>query len=175
MHRKAPIIFGGFLILIGFSAIIKNIFGFDLWVILFPLLLIGIGVFLIMRPSLTVEGSEVIFKLLGEYRLTGSWQVRDQEIWVIIGDVDLDFRTAEIPAGISQVRLYGFVGDVRIRPPENAAIQVAADGFITSSSFQGNKQDSFLTTRYFKSPSYEESDRKVNLRTWFFVNDLKVE
>lgn len=175
MNRKPAIIFGAFLIFIGVLAIIRNLFGFDLWVVLGPLLLIALGVFLIWRPSLSLEGSKSIVKFLGDLKFSGPWTVQNQELWLFVGDTLLDFREAEVPVGINEIHLYGFVGEVRIKEPTQGALQLEANGFLTSSRIYGDKQDNFLTTRKYQSPGYDENERKVKLQCWFFVNDLRIE
>jgi predicted membrane protein len=175
MQNKTTLFLGTGLILIGILAVIKVLTGFDFWVFLFPILIILFGVFLIMRPNMTGNNAEFIFRFLGEFEETGNWPVRNQEIWVLVGDVELDFRTAEIPTGVTEISIYGFVQDIRIREPQGVGVIVESNAFVMDRKIHGNKQDHIFSSTAYKNENYTASDRKIHIKTWGFVGEIKLD
>jgi lia operon protein LiaF len=136
--------------------------------------LISLGIFLVVRPRFAPAGTNIEFKLIGDIRRMGSWQVSDEEIWIGIGDLDLDMTQADIPAGETRLRIYGLIGDVDIRLPAGAEVAISSMAFVTDAKIRGEKREQFLTPLQWSSPGYEIAERRVLIETLFFINDLKM-
>ena len=139
-----------------------------------PLLLIGLGVLFLFRPQMISSDAAVQQKLLGDIRLDGEWQVTDEEIWLLVGDVRIDLTQAQIPAGETKFRIFGFVGDVRMIVPAGVGISVQSNAFVTDSRVLGEKRERFLAPMHFATDDYETAERKIRLETGYFVADIKV-
>ena len=172
MRNRGQLIFGGILILFGLLALFESLFNIDIGAFFWPLVLIGVGALLMLRPRFAPPGSEVWFRLFGGVNRYGVWQVRNEEVWMFIGDVRLDLTQAELPAGESTFQVSGFIGDIDLKVPQGIAIDVHSNGFITSAKWLGSKQDHFLTPAIYTSPGYEQAERKLRLITNFFITDL---
>jgi hypothetical protein len=172
MRNRGQLIIGGGLILFGLLALFESLFNIDIGAIFWPLVLIGVGALLLLRPKFAPPGSEVWFRLFGGVNRNGAWQVRNEEVWMFIGDVRLDLSQAELPPGENTVQVSGFVGDIDLIIPTGIAIDVHSNGFVTSANWFGSKQDHFLTPAIFTSPDYEQAERRLKLITNFFVTDL---
>jgi hypothetical protein len=64
-----------------------------------PLVLIGLGLLLILRPRFAGPDVIVQIPILGDIRKTGIWEARQHEIWWFVGSSRLDFSDAIFPTG----------------------------------------------------------------------------
>jgi predicted membrane protein len=174
MKNRISLLIGSGLIGIGLISIIDSIFHINLWALFFPLLIIAFGIFIIIRPSKISEKTEFIFKFIGEITRDGYWQVSAQEIWCFVGDMTFDFRHADIPEGVSEIKILNFVSDIDIYKPENGVLQVTNHSFVSDTKSNGQKRDLFLTPFHYQDPEFAESNHKVVLDIWSFVGGIKI-
>lgn len=174
MRNKWQIFIGGTITLIGLMSLAGTIFKVDIGAFCFPMGLILLGLFLLLRPQLIGPDTSAQLKLLGDVRRYGDWQVSDEEIWIGVGNVRLDMTDANIPAGETLIRLFGFVGDVRLLVPESIGVSVSSTSFVTDARVLGQRRDSFLTPIHFASKGYETAEHKVRLEMNYFVGNLRV-
>ncbi|MGB8252884.1 MAG: hypothetical protein WCF08_06685, partial [Anaerolineaceae bacterium] len=90
MDRRWALGIGILVIVYGAFLLAGELFHFNGWAFFFPLLLIGLGVWLIMRPRMLGSRGQVQSRILGDINRVGVWQVVPEEIWLGIGDVVLD-------------------------------------------------------------------------------------
>jgi predicted membrane protein len=173
MNRSA-IFFGGTLIAVGLLFLAGNLFNFNVWAVAWPLVLIGLGGWLLLRPRMVTPGTNVDFRFLGEIKRRGAWQVAPEDMTVFVGDIDLDFTQAIIPAGQTRLHISGFVGDVDVIIPKDVGIRVVSSAFVTDIKFMGQKHEGFLSPVEFANPAYATAERKVLLETAWFVGDIKI-
>ena len=175
MQNRTPIFIGAALIGIGLMAVINALFHVDLWVILFPLLLIGIGAWIIVRPNMMRNGENFRFLFLGDIKKSGFWQVTPEEIWLFVGDITFDFREAELPLGETEIKIISFVNDLRILSPREGALKVNTNAFVSSSKIHGNKRDHIISPLQFQDANYDSAAKKVVIQSWGFVGETRVE
>jgi hypothetical protein len=173
MNRSA-IFLGGTLVVVGLLFLLGNLLGVDVWTLIWPLALIALGGWLLLRPRRSLPGGTSNFLFLGEFKRNGAWQVTPEEMSFFVGDIILDFSQAVIPPGETHMHLSGFVGDVHVIVPAMVGLRVASSGFITDVQFMGQKHEGFLTPVEFANPAYATAERKVLLETAWFVGDIKV-
>jgi lia operon protein LiaF len=158
----------GVLILIG------NLFDLDTGAIFWPLVIIALGVYLILRPRVIDTDTPIRIRPLANIRHSGDWSVMDEEIWSFVGDVNLDFTEAKILSDRAKIRLFGFVGDVDILIPENIGFSIVSTSFITENHILGRKKDNLLVPVNWKSDNYDSADDKINISLNYFIVDIKV-
>ena len=173
MRNRGQLFIGIVLILVGLVFLIGHLFDVNVWA-LWPLGLILLGVWLLLRPRLITSDVVVRQRLLGDIHRDGVWQVADEEIWIGVGDVELDMTRADIPVGETRLRVFGFVGDVDVFVPAGVGVSVSSTAFVTDGRVLGQKRDRFLSTLHLASEDYETAERKIGLETTFFVVDLRV-
>ncbi len=174
MRHKYQITMGVIIILFGLMILVSNLTGIRLWSYIWPLLLIGLGIWMILRPKRFNRQSDVQFRLLGGIHHKGHWSVKDENIVSLIGDIHMDLTQADIPSGETYVELRGFVGDIDIIVPADVGISVTSSSFVTSANVFGYKQDYFLTPYEVESDNFAASERKICLNLGFFVADLNL-
>lgn len=175
MGKRLQIYVGAAILALGLLLLVGAIFSIDVWGYLWPLIFIGLGILLLTRVQSSHEGyGESYIHLLGDVRRTGAWQVRDQEIWCLVGDVRLDLTEAETPPGETTLRLQGLVNGITVILPEDVALAVTSTAFVTEVKMLGYKQDYIFTPYTTETDNYREADRKVRLELLYVVADLKV-
>lgn len=173
MRNQGQIFIGGAIILVGLVFLIGNAFHIDVGVLCMPLALILLGVWLLLRPYLVGPDTALGWALFGPLRRSGDWQVTDEEFWLLVGDVILDFTQADIPAGETVLRLFGFVGNVRLHVPEGVGVAVSSLAFFTEAKILGKKRSGMFGPLRLTSEGYGLAERKIRLELTFFVADVK--
>jgi hypothetical protein len=174
MRNWGMIVVGGFLVLIGLMSVISAIFDVNLSSICWPTLLILVGVLLLVGPRIGFPGENVQLRPLADIKRRDAWQVTDEEIWTFVGDVRLDFSQADIPPGVTTIRLVGFVGDVNLYIPEGFNYSISSTAFLTDIKVLGKKRQVFVSTLLEESEGYQSAESKIRLEMLYFVNDLDI-
>jgi predicted membrane protein len=174
MRNQGRMIVGLAIIAIGLVFLIGTVFEVNVWAFCWPVGLIAVGVWLLIRPSMVGPGTRIEQKVLGDIRRDGAWDVVDEEIWLGVGNLRLDMTEATVPTGETQVRVFGFVGDVDLIVPEGVAVSVSSWAFLTDGKVFGAKEQSFVVPLQAASDDYETAERKVRVESYFFVNDLTI-
>ena len=175
MQNRGQIIFGVIILALGLTSLLSAVFNIDFWAFCWPIGLIVLGIWLMLRPRISRPDAGVIVTPFGDIHRRSAWTVSDQEIWYFIGDAEFDLSQATVPAGESTIRLYGFIGEIKIRAPRDLGVSVTSTAFLTDARFWGDKQDYFLTTAHRVNDAYASAESKVNIETMFFITNLRVE
>lgn len=176
MRNRGELVFGAVLVLLGLVLLIGTIFNINVWALCWPAFLIILGLILVFRPRLGGLGpdasSDVL--LIGDRRRRGNWVVKDEELWLGVGDVELDLTQATIPPGETTLRFISFVGDIDLFIPSSVGVSVRAAGFVIDADILGHDYDTFLTPVEATSPGYESAETRLRIEATSFVTDLKV-
>ena len=174
MRNKGQFYLGLAIIALGALFLLGDALDVRLGRFVWPLALIAAGAWFIIRPRTVEGGTGVSFRVLGDIKRRGHWTVANEELWQLIGDVELDLTSADVPEGETTLRLYGFVGDIDVYVPEDVGIVLHANAVVTDVKFFGEKQESIFAPVTLTSGNYERSARRVRLQTGHFVGDVTV-
>jgi predicted membrane protein len=174
MQQRRQLFLSIFLILAGVGFLLANLLRISLWDLCFPATLIVIGVLLLIRPKVFGASSASSWYLFGDVKREGDWPVADEEFWLFFGDAKLDFTHARLPAGETNIRLNGFIGDVDVTAPTDVGVLISASGGIVDVRTPTDKIDRFLSPASVASPNYATAERKVHLHTTFLIGDIDV-
>ena len=174
MRNRGFLMVGSLLIVWGGLILLSNLFNIDFWSICWPLALILVGVWLLVRPRPVIGGAHIHLSPLNNTRRSGAWKVADEEIFTLVGNTRLDMTQAEIQPGETVLRVYGFVGDLNLRLPQDVAFSVSSWAFVNDVRILNQKHDGFVTPVEYASPNYESAEKKMRLETFFFVLDLDI-
>ena len=172
--RRPQVVMGTAILIFGLLLLIGNLTGIDICAYLFPLILIGIGIWIVTRPALFAGGRNTRIQVIGDIRRRGQWTVRDQDFWCGVGDIRLDLTEATLPEGETTLRFYGFVNDVTLIVPGTVGVSVLSTSFLTTARVLGDKQDYFLTPYETETQRYTTATRRLRVELVYFVVDLKV-
>jgi lia operon protein LiaF len=174
MAIRSELFIGSFLVILGIVWLGGNVLGVDIGALCWPAGLILLGTWLLVRPRIMKDGARVQFLLFGDVRRSGSWDLVNEEIWMGIGDVDLDLREAQIPPGEIVLRVISFIGDIDLLVPVEMGVSVNSYAFLTDSKIQNRKRDSFVIPLEFHSEGYSTAQQRLRLEAFGFINDIKV-
>lgn len=172
--KRWQIIFGIVLIVLGVFSLIDTIFNVNPWRYFGPLLLVGLGVLIIMRPRIAGNDVKVQMPILGDIRKKGFWEATQHEIWWIVGTSRLDFTEASFPAGDAMIRIFGFVTDVKITLPEDVGLQVNSTAIVSEIKDSKKKAERILNTLDYQSDNFSSAEKRVIIQTLGFVSEVRV-
>ena len=174
MQHRGQVVLGAFLVFIGLLVLFGNVLGVNLWRLFWPLLLIALGAWFILRPRMLEEGTAVTQRLIGDVKRAGELRLQDEEIFLLIGDVKLDLREAIWPEGETRLRVLGFVGDIELRVPENVGVALASTAFVSSVRWADRKEEGIFLPLQLQSEGYELARQRLRVEVIHFVADVKV-
>jgi predicted membrane protein len=173
MRLQGQVLFGLLVVIIGLALLLGNVLDIDVGQLCFPIGLILLGLWLLLRPRLGGADTALRMRIFGPIRRGGIWSVGDEEIWLFIGDVRLDMSQAEIAAGVAHVRVFSFIGNVRLQVPEGVAVRLSSMAFINDVRLFGRRRSGFLFPIHMSSQDYDAAERKVHLETMAFISDMR--
>lgn len=174
MNDRRDLVTGGALLVLGVLFLVSNLFQINMWRFVWPLLLIGLGVVLILRPgSVPLLGPGRLHFFAG-VRRGGPGKAASEDFWIFVGDVDLDLRGAEWSQPELVYRVSGFVGDVNLWLPEDAGVALNSQALVSEVQFLGRSDDYFLRPARLTSDGFRNAGRKVRLEANFFITDVNV-
>lgn len=174
MKNRTAILIGSILIILGAFSIIDALFGINLWKLIFPLILIGLGFLILFRPNTLPGGTNFILRFVGETNKSHEWTVEPAEYWSFVGSMKLDFSQAVIPVGETNVVMYSFVNDLEILLPTDAGLRLKARGFVHDTKVEGYKEDHIFTSFEYETPDYATQTRKINIQALSFVSEVEI-
>jgi len=173
MRLQGQVLFGLVIIIIGLAFLLGSLFHIDVGQLCFPTGLILLGLWLLLRPKLVGPDTALRMRIFGPIRRSGTWSVRDEEIWLFIGDVRLDMTQAEFPAGEAHIGVFSFIGNVRLQVPEGVAVSLSSMAFINDVRLSGKRSSGFVIPVHLSSNEYEAAERRVHLETMAFISDMR--
>ena len=175
MGSNRWIVFAGLSLVIGGGLLLAgNLFNFNAWLFCWPVGLIVLGVWFILRPATSLPGGVGTFRLIGEFHRSGPWKVVNEEMGQFIGDIHLDMTQAEIAPGETHLRINGFVGDIHLAVPAGVGVSLSEAAFISDIDFFGQHRDFIFTPVQLSTPQYTSAERRLRLEVNFFIADLSI-
>jgi len=174
MKNRTAILIGSILIILGVFSIIDALFGINLGTLIFPLILIGLGVLILFRPKTSPAGNNLILRFVGETDKSHEWTVEPAEYWAFVGSMKLDFSKAIIPEGETSIVLYSFVNELEITLPTDAGLRLAARGFVQNTKVMGHNEDHIFAPFEYETPDYAIQTRKINIQSLSFVSEVEI-
>ncbi|MDZ7289239.1 MAG: cell wall-active antibiotics response protein LiaF [candidate division KSB1 bacterium] len=91
-----------------------------------------------------------------------------------IGDINLDLSGITLAEGQRNLTISGFIGDVNLVAPKNVPYAITASVAAGDLVMFGRKEDGLGVNRSYKSPEYDSSITRLNIRISFFIGDIKI-
>lgn len=173
-HPRGQVVIGIVIILLGAVFLLDNVIDINLSAFFWPLLLIGLGVFVLLRPGMVERDTAVTQRFLAEFDRDGEWDVQSEEFQSFIADATLDLTKANLPEGTTKFRFMQFVGDVELIVPESVGVSVQSSAFVSSVKVNGRKEESFLGPLNVQTEDYKAAVSKIRIEATGFVNEIKI-
>lgn len=173
--KRGLIFIGVILVLLGLISLVNQLFPeLNIGRFIGPIFLMGMGVFLIVRPKIAGPNVKLQIPVLGDLRNVGLWEVTQHEIWWFVGSNRLDFTEAVFPDGDGLIRIFGFVNDITIILPEDVGLAVYSTAFVNEFYGLQAKQERFLSTLEEQTQNYLSAAKRVQVYSFAFVSEIKV-
>ncbi len=176
-----------------------NVIAFELYMLwrLWPLLVIYIGISLIAgsyrkkafdgfeelhyesrNHGYRVEDWEGKGKKYGAAKTAytqPNWSVEPMDIWNSVGDLDFDFSKAYIPDTETEIKLSGWIGDIKILVPRDVAFCVKARAIVGDIIINGQTREGFNPSVSYKSIGFDDATKKLVFLVDYKIMDLRVD
>lgn len=171
--RRWPVIAGGCLILIGLMILVNNIFHINIWKYLWPVLLIGVGLLLILRPKMPRGWWSDLGYMTEEPRAGEVYAGEDSQSG-FIDNRNIDLEASKLLPGLNHYDLRGFVGDIKLRVPAGVGIKARANCFVGEIHLFGEESTGIMAPVEEQSADFETLEKKVVVDLHYFVGELHV-
>jgi predicted membrane protein len=175
MRNQGLVFIAILIIAAGVLLLIGNLFDIDMWAICFPVGLILLGIFVLLRPRMAGPdvNSRVVF--IGDLERSGPGTLDSEEFWSFVIDATYDLTKYDIPTGETFIRGFAFVSDIEVFVPADVGLAVELSSFVSSLKLQGeDEQSSFLAPLNWRSDGYKLAERRVRFELTQFVGEVKV-
>ena len=174
MGTNRTVIFWGLVLVVGGLVLLAgNLFNINVWALFWPVVLIVLGVWFLMRPASSMPAGITTSRFVGEMHRSGPWQVVNEEFSQFVGDMHLDLTQAVIQPGETRLRFSGFVGDLKFTVPEGVGVSLVASSFVSEVNLFGQHRSSIFTPVEFSSPGYATAERRLRVEMSYFVLDTR--
>lgn len=174
MRKQTQVMVGLAFIGLGLMFMGGVILRVDVWTLCWPVGLIVLGGWLLLRPVLAGSGTQVHVHPLAEVRRSGVWDVGNEEIWIFVGDVRLDLSEVSPAPGESTIKVFGLVGELTVIVPEDLPVSVSSYAVLTDGKVYGKKQEQFIMPVQIESDGYDAAAARIKVAGFFVVNNLKI-
>jgi predicted membrane protein len=173
--RRTEIIIGASVLSIGVLLLLGVVLNIDIWGLICPAGLIALGVWFIYRTRQNPEQGDLKIRFVADIRKDGAWQPDNRETWGFVLESRLDFTNAILPEGETMIRVVSFVNDIKATVPDDIGVAVYSIAFMTDSSIQGEKQETFFIPFSWESDNFQTAAKKVVFKPTSFVSEIKVD
>lgn len=159
------------------------------WLKLWPIIFIALGLHqLFKKPDKKKKSLTITYDHDGEKKTfqkkkkpvdslqfnEQDWEVEPMDRFVNIGSFFFDFSKAIIPIGETPILLKGNVGDIKILVPDHVALFVTLKSNVLSADVFGKKENGLRLESEYKSPGYDDADRRISVFIDYHVLDVKI-
>jgi lia operon protein LiaF len=146
---------------------------------LWPFLLIALGVYILLRQSTKLgaraDEGMAMDRILGDIRLGGpGWQAQNNNIFTVIGDVDVDLRQSTIPDGETTIHVRSLIGDIDVIAPADVAVFAGASVVIGELRVLDQRRDGFFLDLTRSTPDYATARRKLRIEVDTLIGDAMI-
>ena len=173
MNARGQILLGAVLVAAGLLALLDHWFDISLWPLVFPLLLIGLGVWVLKRPESVAPGTRVTQRLLGD--VSRRETVGDEDIFVLLGDVKIDWSASLWPEAPVTVWVSNLLGDIRIKVPEGVGVSISSRAALGTLRFNGRKQEASFALVHEQTDDYETAVHRLDVHVVHLLGDVTIE
>jgi lia operon protein LiaF len=150
------------------------LFQINLWRFTGPLLLIGVGLLLILRPRFLGKDYNLEMSLFGDIRKTGRWEATKHEFWSFIGSQRFDFTDTIFPDGETLIRIIALVDDVKIILPRHIGLWVKSNAFVSEIKSPEGKQERYFQSLDYQTANYQNAEARVKVEILTVVSDISI-
>jgi predicted membrane protein len=166
---------GVILTLFGLGFLLNNLdwieFG-SFWKIVWPLIIIAIGIYLIYRKKRTdaTSISETVEKVFGDLTINPQQIVeREAEYTLWFGDIELDLTKASFPEKEKNIKINLGFGDIKIKVPQGISLSAYGKCWAGDIQILNKKEEGIFPALEFSDLDYSSVSQKLRIKAnaWF--------
>lgn len=145
------------------------------WNLLWPVILILIGVSLLRgRAFSSAKGGR--FSFMGGANVGGSepWQLEGGSYFALMGGIDMDLRSAEIPQGETILDLTAIMGGIEVKIPRDLPVIYDGTAVLGGVTFKDHEDGGLIGSRKIESNVDEGADKIVRIQARAIMGGIEV-
>lgn len=175
--NKYNLVIGLILLLLGVAIIARNLgyYSFDfsiLWKLVWPLLLIFIGYNLVRSEAFSRNGSWVVMS--GIEQKQEGWKLENKTYNVLMGGIDLDLTTADIPEGETTLDISAIMGGIDIKASRDLPIILNNTAILGGVKLFEDESGGILVNRQFVNKGNEDSSKKLIINSRCIMGGINI-
>lgn len=177
MNKRGQQILAFVLIALGILYIVANLLNINPSDLIWPIVLILLGMVFIFVPKSIPFGSsspnaKVYFA--GDRNYGQEWVPENEDLRMFAGDLFIDLGKIDLPSGTTTFSVRCFASDIDILLPDDVGLKIVSNGFVVETKFDGDSISNIMTGYNYQSENYEAAQKKFNLYTTSFAVDISV-
>jgi hypothetical protein len=174
MLARKSMFFGTGLMIFGLLVLFAELSGENLLLVLMPFVLIGLGLLLLISPTLVPSNINHAVQFIGEYRQYYCQAIDDKSIFLGVGDVELDFSHLLLPPGETDLKITCFAGGIRLKFRRDFPYCIQSRALVSEVHEDEQKQEFIMDGFEKNSRLYAESDSRLRIQILSFVSDITI-
>lgn len=140
----------------------------------FALLLIALGVLAVLASLRVRRFRRRLHRAIGHVRSAEGWSVDDAVIQTVLGDIRLDLRDADLPAGDTNLTLLCWLGTIEVRVPGGIGLDATAQAIVGTVDVLDRREEGLIRDIHVQTPGFAAAERRLHLRLSTVVGELVV-
>lgn len=195
-NPSSAIFWGIILIVAGFVFLMHSTQGLDVGELLsnyWPVLIVLLGIYIIIQSRYRRKGefwsdwgagdrsyvtdSEHIIQsnTFGDLKVTiDTKDFQSGQLKTVFGDVKADLTNLDIVKGERRLHLSTVFGDIKVNTPKDLPLKIYASSTAGDIKIFDEKRSGFGQTQTFKSPNYDDAEKKLFITISHTFGDTKV-
>jgi hypothetical protein len=174
-----PVTLGSYLILLGGallldSAGVRHLGAAGILGSALGLALLALGVLAILAAWRVRRFSRRLRRTVGHVEAASGLRVQDGVIATVFGDISLDLRQADLPAGETELRLLCWIGTVTVLVPAEVGIDVAAQSLLGAVRVLDQREEGVVNDIHVVSEDYSTRPRRLLMRLSTLIGEVTV-
>lgn len=170
------------IIVIAFGAVYLGrnlgLFDFDtalFWNMIWPLVLIMIGINLLRGRSLS-SGGAGRFTIMSGSKIGGTqpWKLESGSYFALMGGIEIDLTAAELEEGETILDLTAIMGGIEMRVPQGMPITCDGSAILGGVSFLGQEDGGIVGGRRFETNLATEAEKLVRVQARAIMGGVEI-
>jgi lia operon protein LiaF len=187
MRRKNfwTILFGMALILIGILALLDSLELISFWSALgklWPLILIGLGIWLLVRrhhfcwdDKVEIKEGKKYSKAFGDLKIdSGGTDPHGLDVEMGFGDLEVNLNRASLSDRESVIHLAVGFGDIKVWLPSDLKVKISASCGVGDIDVLGRTIDGLGKTLEHQDEDYDSAQKRLNILTKIGFGDIRI-
>lgn len=155
-----------------------GLFSFDtaiFWNMIWPLVLIMIGISLLRGRSLS-SGGPGRFTIMSGSKIGGSqpWKLESGSYFALMGGIEMDLTAAELAEGETILDLTAIMGGIEVRVPQGMPVICDGSAILGGVSFLGQEDGGLVGGRRFETNTSASAEKVVRIQARAIMGGVEI-